>query len=283
MNDVRDIMRNSAKVLNSLNRHSKDLNYKYERLYRILFNTEMYAVAYQRIAPKQGNMTEGTDGKTIDVLTVRKVFPAAKLINDRFHVQQLMSEAVDQLRIRYRWKVLDAENQAIREHRQKKKEAKSKAERERIGKWEPERMENGETLPQIVSRSKHIILKHWSKWNEQQKTRAAILFDKFPKLLEGYSLSMKLTDIFNKKSSPDEARLNLARWYNEVEKFDYMEFNKVLDTFSNHSTTIINYFEERLTNASAESFNAKIKAFRSQLRGVADLKFFMFRLARLYA
>ena len=46
----------------------------------------------------------------------RKVFPAAKLINDRFHVQQLMSEAVDQLRIRYRWKVLDAENQAIREH-----------------------------------------------------------------------------------------------------------------------------------------------------------------------
>ena len=139
------------------------------------------------------------------------------------------------------------------------------------------------TLPQIVSRSKHIILKHWSKWNEQQKTRAAILFDKFPKLLEGYSLSMKLTDIFNKKSGPDEARLNLARWYNEVEKFDYMEFNKVLDTFSNHSTTIINYFEERLTNASAESFNAKIKAFRSQLRGVADLKFFMFRLARLYA
>ena len=78
---------------------------------------------------------------------------------------------------------------------------------------------------------------------------------------------MKLTDIFNKKSGPDEARLNLARWYNEVEKFDYMEFNKVLDTFSNHSTTIINYFEERLTNASAESFNAKIKAFRSQLRG----------------
>ena len=70
MNDVRDIMRNSAKVLNSLNRHSKDLNYKYERLYRILFNTEMYAVAYQRIAPKQGNMTEGTDGKTIDGMSL---------------------------------------------------------------------------------------------------------------------------------------------------------------------------------------------------------------------
>ena len=47
-----------------------------------------------------------------------------------------------------------------------------------------------------------------------------------------------------------------------MEKFDYMEFNKVLDTFSNHSTTIINYFEERLTNASAESFNAKAVSFQ---------------------
>ena len=71
-----------------------------------------------------------TDLSSAMMLTVKKVFPAAKLINDRFHVQQLMSEAVDQLRIHYRWNVLDAENRAIREHRQKKKEAKSKAERE---------------------------------------------------------------------------------------------------------------------------------------------------------
>ena len=137
-------------------------------------------------------------------------------------------------------------------------------------------------MPPILSRSKHVILKHWNKWNEQQAARAAILFEGFLRIREGYRLSMKLTDIFNKKSSPDKA-LNLARWYNEVEKFGCMEFNKVLDTFFNHCTTILNYFEERLTNASTESFNAKIKAFRSQLRGVADVKFFMFRLATLYA
>ncbi|WP_354668942.1 transposase, partial [uncultured Muribaculum sp.] len=50
-----------------------------------------------------------------------------------------------------------------------------------------------------------------------------------------------------------------------------------------HNTTIINYFERRLTNASAESFNAKIKAFRTQFRGVGDIRFFMFRLATLYS
>jgi transposase len=217
------------------------------------------------------------------MLTVRNVFPGASLVNDRFHVQQLVSEAVDQLGIRHRWEVLDAENKSIREHRQKRKEAKSKEERERIGQWEPERMENGETRPQIMARSRHIILKHKSKWNEQQKIRARILFTKFPDLEKAYNIFLGLVDVFNKNVSAGVARLNLARWYNDVEAFGNNEFNKVLETFENHNTTIINYFERRLTNASAESFNAKIKAFRTQFRGVGDIKFFMFRLATLYS
>ena len=79
--------------------------------------------------------TVTTDLSSAMMFTVRNVFPGASLVNDRFHVQQLVSEAVDQLRIRHRWEVLDAENKSIREHRQKRKEAKSKEERERIGQW----------------------------------------------------------------------------------------------------------------------------------------------------
>ena len=206
----------------------------------------------------------------------------ASLVNDRFHVQRLIPEAVDQLKIRHRWEVLDAENKAIREHRRRRKNAALKEERELIGQWDPERMENGETMPQIMACSQHIILKHKSKWNGQQKIRAGILFRIFPDLGKAYGLLLKLVDIFNEKTSAGVARLNLARWYNEVEAFGNNEFNKVLETFENHNTTIINYFERRLTNASAESFNAKIKAFRTQFRGVGDIKFFMFRLPTLY-
>lgn len=143
-------------------------------------------------------------------------------------------------------------------------------------------MENGETLPQIMARSRHIILKHKTKWNGQQKARAKILFSKFPDLENAYGLFLKIVDIFNAKVSPDVARLNLARWYNQVEAFGNNEFNKILETFENHNVTIVNYFKQRLTNASAESFNAKIKALRSQFRGVVDIKFFMFRIATLY-
>ena len=227
--------------------------------------------------------TVTTDLSSAMMLTVRSAFPGASLINDRFHVQQLISEAVDQLRIRHRWEVLDAENKAIREHRARRKAAKTREERELVGQWEPERMENGETLPQIMARSRHIVLKHKSKWNEQQRRRAKILFSMFPDLETAYGLFLKLVDVFNNKSLPAVARLNLARWYNEVEAFGNNEFNKVLETFENHNKTITNYFERRLTNASAESFNAKIKAFRTQFRGVGDIRFFMFRLAALYA
>lgn len=227
--------------------------------------------------------TVTTDLSSAMMLTVRSAFPGAKLVNDRFHVQQLMSEAIDQLRIRHRWEVLDKENKAIKAHREKRKLCRNKQEREALGQWKPDIMANGETMPQIMARSRHIILKHKSKWNEQQSARATILFEKFPDLEKSYDLYLKMVDIFNEKSTPDEARLNLARWYNEVEAFDNHEFNKVLETFENHNTTIINYFEQRLTNASAESFNAKIKAFRSQFRGVGDIKFFMYRLAMLYS
>ncbi len=232
---------------------------------------------------RRGVRTVTTDLSSAMMLTVRKVCPAAKLINDRFHVQQLMSEAVDHLRVRHRWEVLDRENRSIREHRARRKQCRTREEREALGTWTPALMANGETMPQIMVRSRHIILRHKSKWNDQQRERAAILFEKFPDLEKAYSLYLDLVDIFNEKSIPGVARLNLARWYNRVEEFDNPEFNKVLETFENHNTTIINYFEQRLTNASAESFNAKIKAFRSQFRGVGDIKFFMYRLAMLYS
>lgn len=224
-----------------------------------------------------------TDLSSAMMLTARTCFPAAKLINDRFHVQKLVSEAVDQMRISIRWQILDEENKKIKEHRLKKREAKTKLEREEIGIWMPMRMKNGETMPQIIAKSKHIILKNKSKWNQQQKHRAEILFDQFPALKKAYDLSMKLTEIFNRKIKPEEANLSLAKWYNEVEEFDEYNLNKVLDTFENHYATIINYFDKRLTNASAESFNAKVKALRSQFRGVRDIKFFMYRLTRLYS
>ena len=71
--NVRDIMRSPERVLSSLAEHSKASNYKFERLYRILFNEEMFYIAYQRISANKGGMTAGADGTTTDAMSLREI------------------------------------------------------------------------------------------------------------------------------------------------------------------------------------------------------------------
>ena len=66
-------MRCPERVLNSLNEHSKDSSYKFERLYRILFNEELFYVAYQKIASNGGSTTKGSDGRSIDEMSLARI------------------------------------------------------------------------------------------------------------------------------------------------------------------------------------------------------------------
>lgn len=75
----------------------------------------------------------------------------------------------------------------------------------------------------------------------------------------------------------------IISWYNRVAESEFKSFNTIAATVYEHHEEILNFFINRSTNASAESFNAKIKAFRSSLRGVVDIRFFLFRLTNIYA
>jgi len=66
-------MRSPERVLNNLNEHSKDSSYKFERLYRILFNEELFYVAYQKIASNGGSTTKGSDGRSIDEMSLARI------------------------------------------------------------------------------------------------------------------------------------------------------------------------------------------------------------------
>ena len=84
----------------------------------------------------------------------------------------------------------EEENKAIKQHRARRKAVHTRAEKNLIGEWEPVRMANGETKPQVMARSRHILLMHKSKWNDQQKARAAVLFQMFPDLEKAYTISI---------------------------------------------------------------------------------------------
>lgn len=198
-------------------------------------------------------------------------FPRAMQVIDRFHVQKLVYEAVQELRITYRWQVIKEENKAM-------KAAKEKGEVHKA-----EELENGDTLRQLLARSRYLLFKSPDKWTKSQKIRAELLFKQFEDIKHVYYYSLELGKIFSTNYDKDVARAKLALWYNKIEEYGYDTFTTVANSIENHYERILNFFVNRSTNAAAEAFNAKIKAFRASFRGVVDMSFFLFRLAKIYA
>ena len=201
---------------------------------------------------------------------VRRCFPNASRVIDRFHVQKLAYDALQEMRIKHRWDAIGEETDAMEEAKLSNK------------KYVPQTLENGDTTKQLLARSRYLLFKSPDKWTEKQKHRAKLIFERYPDIKKAYSLTHSLRMIFSKNSIKDAARLSLARWYNEVEESKFKSFNTIAATVYEHHEEILNFFINRSTNASAESFNAKIKGFRASLRGVTDMKFFLFRVANIW-
>ncbi len=204
-------------------------------------------------------------------LIAKKNFPDAVLVTDRFHVEKLALEAVQELRVKHRWEALDVENEAIEKARRQKKA------------YHPIILENGDTIRQLLARGRYVLYKKPSKWTRNQKQRAEILFYLYPDIQIAYQLAQQLKGIFEQTKDKIYAYTKLAKWHEKVTKAGFKSFNSISRTIQNHYKTILNYFDNRSTNAAAESFNAKIKAFRSQFRGVRDIQYFLFRLTQIYS
>ena len=113
--------------------------------------------------------------------------------------------------------------------------------------------------------------------------KAKIIFREFPTIKQAYDLVQGLRNMYNTTTVKEVAYTKLAHWYNKIENSELKTFNTVVNTIKLNYQSILNYFDNRSTNASAESFNAKIKAFRTQFRGVRDIEFFLYRLVTIFA
>ncbi|MFH1789882.1 MAG: transposase [bacterium] len=143
-------------------------------------------------------------------------------------------------------------------------------------------MDRPHTKKQLLARSRYLLFKPKSKWTNNQLQRSIILFKEFPQLQEAYHLSMMFRAFYECSKTKEQAKLMLERWYTKVEEKEFDSFLTTMEYLKNHESTILNYFTNRSTNASVESFNAKLKGFRSIVRGVRDKKFFLFRVSRIY-
>lgn len=201
----------------------------------------------------------------------KRCFPKATRVTDRFHVQRLAVEALQDLRIKHRWEAIDAENEAIEQAKTAQTD------------YQPELLPNGDTIKQLLARSRYALYKKTKDWTASQKERAELLFQRFPNIKTAYELTTSLSNIFTNTTDKIWGMTRLAKWHEKVRQTGFKAFNTVARSIENHYQTILNYFDNRSTNASAESFNAKIKAFRAQFRGVRNVEFFLYRLTQLYA
>ncbi|MRX42094.1 DDE transposase, partial [Flavobacterium sp. LC2016-23] len=186
----------------------------------------------EKIPLKQRNLVKEI---TLDMagnmgLIAKKCFPNATRVTDRFHVQKLATEALQEIRIKYRWEAIDQENDAIEKAKKSKVNFESKI------------LSNGDTLKQLLARSRYFLYKTKSKWTQNQTERAILLFELYPDIQKGYNLTQELRGIFENTKDKIIGFAKLAKWHEKVNQSGFKSFGTISRTIMNHYQTILNYF-----------------------------------------
>ena len=134
-----------------------------------------------------------------------------------------------------------------------------------------------------------IGFKEFIELRENQKFNLQNLKNKEDEKIDLTKLEIQRKEPFGGgviKGKKNDFKATFNFWVNSVTKTFKEEFEcfyTTANTVINNLENILNFFNNRNTNANAESFNAKIKLFRANLRGVVDTSFFLFRLSKLFA
>lgn len=153
---------------------------------------------------------------------VRQAAPQAQIIFDRFHVQQLCSQALDETR-----------RSMVREM-------------------------SGTRWAKDVKNIRYVLLRHGEDLNEKELDRLDLLQLSAKRLFRAYERKEELVAIMDEQD-PREAETMLKRWLGWAARSRLPQFIKLGRTFKKHFTGIISYFHERLTNGLVEGINNKIR------------------------
>lgn len=235
---------------------------------------------------------------------VSKAFPKAEKIIDCFHIMQLAGKGLEEMRMKMKRAARTEQNRQEREfkhkqeqrsknraryakkHKPKKSKNGKKLGRPRIGrknaKFEPERLSNGETKMDLLTHVRYPLVKSSADWTDFQKKEMRLLFEMNKRIQKAYGLVCHLRNIFKTKQDRVKAQAALQKWSKCISKSHIRELISVRDTIMSKEEYVLNYFNNRSTNASAESLNSKMKGFRAQVHGVSDLSFFMYRMTKIF-
>lgn len=199
----------------------------------------------------------------------KDVFPNTQLVIDKFHVIKHLMEALQQVRKQIKTKCLTDDKTYI-ENAIDNNDSEQKL-------W---------TNVEMLERSRYILCKMETDWDEDERKIMTELFDKYPILKTAYGLTQKLRLWYSSSNigkHVDIIEQELYNWCDEVNIAKIPAFRAIRKMMEKHQDDIINYFKEGQTNAKAENMNSKIQRFLANNFGIRDRDFFFYRLAGYFS
>lgn len=191
----------------------------------------------------------------------KEVFKEAGLVIDKFHVIKHLLDALQQVRIQIKTHCIASTD-------------------------EIKLAEKNWTDVELLERSRYVLVKMESDWDEDEQAMMSYLFSKHESLKQAYYLTAKLRLWYDKKNVGSNIEIRereLYNWCDEVNISKLTAFRAVRKMIEKHQDDILNYFKEGKTNAKAENMNSKIQRFLANNFGIRDRDFFMFRVAGYFS
>ena len=210
----------------------------------------------------------------------RENFMNAIHVADKFHVLKHAFDALQDLRIYYRQKLLTQRRTEYEVYLKEKKINPSG-----VFTYKEDKLPNGETHRELLARSQYLLFKFKDQWTESQAQRAAVLFNHYPDIEKAYHLICSFRAWYSpanvdasSNSVSNDVVIKLEDWFHKVDQSAIAELLNFKSLVQRSKGAILNYFTTRATNAIAESNNSKIQSLLHSNLGARNLDFFYFRL-----
>lgn len=199
----------------------------------------------------------------------RQAFMNAYHVIDKFHVIKHIIDQLQAIRIRYRQEELSKRRLSIKNKQSYKEQT----------------LANGDSILQLLARSRGLLFTPPNKWSEQQKIRAKQLFKSYPELNTAYKFVLQIRKWFSPpngkttyQKTRDKKKSEIFIIINQLIQTGIDELKNIAFLIKRNLAQILHYFFAKETNAKAEALNRNLQRFINVNYGARNTDFFLYRV-----
>jgi transposase len=204
----------------------------------------------------------------------RQAFINAYHVIDKFHVIKNTMEQLQAVRIRYRQQELSKRREAAQNNQN----------------YIETTLPNGDTVLQLLARSRGLLFLMPHQWNQQQKQRALTLFERYPEIGKAYRFVLQIRRWFipplgkvTYQKTRNRKKQQLMLIIKDFIHVGIEELKNIAFMLKRNLPQILNYFIAKETNAKAEALNQNLQRFINTNYGTRNILFFLFRIKIYFA